>query len=83
MILKGANNWNEGLMGACQGGHSELVELMISNGANNYDVCMYVAHDNIRYSGPFREIGRLLITPKPEYFGTLVFLNILDHLNIY
>ena len=34
-MSKGADNWNRGLRGACQGGHTEIINLMISKGANN------------------------------------------------
>ena len=42
MISKGANDWNYGLDGACEGGHKEIVNYMISKGAiieliNNVD----------------------------------------------
>jgi len=33
MIQKGVNNWNWGLRYACEGGHMEIVELLIQKGA--------------------------------------------------
>jgi ankyrin repeat protein len=33
LISHGADDWNNGLIGACGGGHLELAELMISHGA--------------------------------------------------
>lgn len=39
IIEKGgqSTNWDEGLMGACEGGHVDLVELMISKKATNWN----------------------------------------------
>ena len=37
MIEKGANNWNRGLYGTCQGGKRELAELMIEKGADDWN----------------------------------------------
>ena len=37
MIEKGADDWNEGLYGACLGGHRELVELMIEKGVYRWN----------------------------------------------
>ena len=44
MISKGANNWNNGLYGACIGGHKEIVELMISKGARIIGILDYIEH---------------------------------------
>ena len=30
-------NWKSGLFGACKGGHMDIINLMISNGAGNWD----------------------------------------------
>jgi hypothetical protein len=37
MIDRGADNWNWGLEGACQGGHPGLAQLMIDKGANDWN----------------------------------------------
>ena len=37
MIEKGANDWDGGLEGACEGGNKETVEMMIEKGANNWN----------------------------------------------
>jgi len=43
MIEKGANDWNWGLQGACEGGHYELAEWMIEKGADPKS-CRYKVH---------------------------------------
>ena len=43
MIEKGADNWNEGLRGACKRGNKEIVELMIEKGANNWNWGLRIA----------------------------------------
>jgi hypothetical protein len=37
------NFWNMGLIGACEGGHIELIKLMIENGAANYNDGLFSA----------------------------------------
>ena len=37
LIKYGANDWNWGLYGACQGGHESLVHLLIKCGANDWN----------------------------------------------
>src|ERR1700679_3012975 len=38
IILMGNRcNWNDGLEGACRGGHKEIADYMISKGANDWD----------------------------------------------
>ena len=37
MIKNGANDWDTGLNGACEGRHVEIVKLMIEKGANDWD----------------------------------------------
>lgn len=34
------NEWNLGLMYACEGGHREIVDLAISNGATDWNIVM-------------------------------------------
>ena len=36
-IEKGADNWDRGLRGACEGDHIDILKLMIEKGANNFD----------------------------------------------
>ena len=43
MIRKGINNWNKGLITACQGGHMDIVILMIDNGATHWNVALQMA----------------------------------------
>ena len=37
MISKGANDWEIGLGGACERGNLELMELMVSHGAKDFN----------------------------------------------
>ena len=37
VIKMGANDWNRGLYGACEGGHKEMAVYMISKGANYWN----------------------------------------------
>ena len=37
MIENGANDWDGGLQGACQGGHLDIVNMMIYNRANDWN----------------------------------------------
>ena len=37
MLDLGANNYNLGLYGACEGGHDAVAKMMIELGANNYN----------------------------------------------
>ena len=39
MINKGANDWNWGLIGACQEENMDIVQLMINNGATECTYC--------------------------------------------
>ena len=48
MIEKGANNWNSGLNGACQGGRLEIVNLMIKKGADNCNHYGCKGHSNLQ-----------------------------------
>ena len=37
MIEKGEDNWNWGMIRACEGGHIDIVKFMIEKGANNWN----------------------------------------------
>lgn len=37
------NFWNNGLIGACRGGHKQISDMMIMKGANNFGNCLYEA----------------------------------------
>ena len=43
IISNGVNYWNDGLQGACMGGHMDIIQLMINQGANNWDEGFYYA----------------------------------------
>jgi len=43
LIRMGANNWNDGLMGACEGGHIEIAGIMVDNGATNFNRALEIA----------------------------------------
>ena len=49
MIVKGAKNWNSGLIGACSGGYMEIVKLMIEKGATDCELqfIRFQSKDNI------------------------------------
>lgn len=64
-FLKRTQDWNSGLYGACEGGHMDLVELMISKGANEWHGAMGSA-----CHGGNLEIVKL-IAPKTDRYGSL------------
>lgn len=43
LVMSKDTNWNNGLRGACMGGHLDIAELMISKGANNWNDGLYEA----------------------------------------
>jgi hypothetical protein len=47
MISKGANDWNTGLICACDGRHSDIIKLMISKGADSWNKVLYFCSDDI------------------------------------
>ena len=55
MIEKGANNWNVGLEGACEGGNKEIIELMIEKGANDLNWGLQIA-----CNGGNKEIAKIM-----------------------
>ena len=64
MISKGADNWNDGLAGACQGGHTEIVKLMIKKGATNWNGGLYRA-----CKGCHKELIELMIIKGANDFS--------------
>jgi hypothetical protein len=42
MISYGANNWNDGLYGACMYDNFEIATLMVSYGANECGACTQI-----------------------------------------
>jgi ankyrin repeat protein len=66
MIEKGAYDWNQGLRGACYGGHREIVDLMIEKGANDWNEGLCCA---CRYG--HREIVDLMIEKGATYLNYL------------
>ncbi len=49
LIIRGANNWTEGLFNACYGKHKDLVLLMIIKGADIEDCYIELNFDDIYY----------------------------------
>lgn len=43
LITKGSNQFNRGLIGACNSGHRAIIDLMIKNGANDWNLGMRCA----------------------------------------
>ena len=43
MILKGANNWNDGFRSALEHGHMEIVNMMIDKGADDFNYGLELA----------------------------------------
>jgi hypothetical protein len=46
MLEKGANDYNKSMLAAAKGGHLDIIRLMMTRGATNYDEVMRLHHND-------------------------------------
>lgn len=68
MILKGANQWDDGLYYGCEPGHIEIVELMIAKGSDIFDLGLWSPGKE-----GYKDIAELMITKGATEFDLVLF----------
>lgn len=66
-IKYGADNFDRGLLNACDGGHKEIVELMVRNGASSLKEGLLYAHCK-----GYKEIVYLLLSKGSDCYRELL-----------
>lgn len=73
LVQKGATDWDNGLYGACRGGHVNLVKLMIKYGATNFDEGLYECANSPGYKNT--DICNILVANGATDIGLLTAMN--------